>query len=74
MADITLSAAEKKAIADMKALARRWPKSLWLFSANGTLHVMRSGPRGEHIHTDDDGVDPDYAITSVEIPNDGGDW
>lgn len=70
----TLTAQEEKAIADLKAIARRWPKSLWLFSANGSLCVMRAGPNGEHVRTPDGGIDPQYEVDQIEISNSGGDW
>jgi hypothetical protein len=71
---IILNDAEKRAIRTLHRLATSWPQSLWLFSASGTLCVMKAGPGGEHIHTADDGVDPDYVIDSIDIDNDGGDW
>jgi len=70
-----LTPAEEKAIRALKSLAKKWPKSLWLFSASGTLHVMKAGPRGEQVHTcSHGGIDPSYSITTVNIQNDGGDW
>lgn len=70
------TAAEARAIKELKALARRWPKTLWLFSASGVLCVMRAGPDGEHVHLENPhgGIDPAFAIDIVSIPNDGGDW
>lgn len=65
---------EQKAIRALKRLARTWPKSLWLFSASGTLCVMRSRQDGNHHTTPDGGIDPDYVLESINIPNDGGDW
>ena len=67
---------EKKAIASLKRLAKKWPKSLWLFSASGTLNVMRANEDGGAICTQGkySGVDPDYILASIDIPNDGGDW
>jgi hypothetical protein len=69
---------ERAAIRALKKLTRRWPKTLWLFSASGTLHVMRCDADGKRAVTDstmgDGGVDPDYSVTTVKIPNDGGDW
>ena len=66
---------EQKAINSLKRLAKKWPKSLWLFSASGILHVMRKGPCGKHVMTDwGGGVDPDYSLDSIIIDNDGGDW
>ena len=66
--------AEAKWIADMKALARRRPKRLWLFSASGSLLVMRADEDGNHMQTADKGVDPAYVLDRINIPNDGGDW
>jgi len=65
---------ERKAIASLERLAKKWPRSLTLQSMSGSLHVM---------HTDDcmlpiergGGCDPDKVIVHIDgIPNDGGDW
>jgi hypothetical protein len=65
--DASLSDEERRAIAALERLAKRWPRSLKLFSWSGTLCVMRA----------DDSLldDPSAAIiTTIEgIPNDGGD-
>lgn len=65
---------EKRAISALKKVAAKWPKSLWLFSASGSLCVMRSGPNGDQIVNSGGGIDQAYLIVSVNIPNDGGDW
>ena len=66
---------ERNAINTLKRLAKRWPKSLWLFSASGSLCVMRKGPDGEHVMGQFGGVDPNYELDSISgIDNDGGDW
>lgn len=65
---------ERRAISSLKRLAKRWPQSLWLFSASGSLCVMRRGPDGGLARTADGGADPDYALATINIPNDGGDW
>ena len=65
---------EQKAIDALKRLAKKWPSSLWLFSASGTLHVMRKGSDDEHVVLRHGGVDPDYSLATVKIENDGGDW
>lgn len=70
-----LNRAEKKAISDLKALAKRWPKTLWLFSASGTLCVMRVDDKGEHAHNKYGGIDHDFLVDTIHgIENDGGDW
>ena len=91
MKDLIPTPEEQRAIATLKRLAKRWPKSLWLFSASGTLTVMRAGPHGKFMHVHDrpaerfcgglpgygdvgSGLDPDYCLDTVDIPNDGGDW
>lgn len=65
---------ERKAIRTLKRIAKTWPKSLWLFSASGSLHVMQADRDGSHVHTRDGGIDPDYLLDTINIPNDGGDW
>lgn len=75
--DHELTHEERLAIAALKRLAKRWPQSLWLFSAGSSLHVMRqpedgkrhgSGVRGEQ-------MDQELSITTIEgIPHEGGDW
>jgi hypothetical protein len=72
---ITLSAKEKRAIAALERLAKTWPDTLWLFSANGALCVMRAGPEGEHVMLSNYGVDPEYEVALISgISNSGGDW
>lgn len=71
---------EQRAINSLKRLAKRWPRSLWLYSANGTLHVMKK--KGDKramlplrgLSVGGGGVDPDFSIETIEISNDGGDW
>jgi hypothetical protein len=65
---------EIAAIKAMKTLARRWPKTLWLFSASGTLCVMRFKDDGTKAYTAAGGVDPTYVADTIKIENDGGDW
>lgn len=72
---VELSLEETAAIRALKRLAKRWPKSLWLFSASGRLCVMRNGPDGRPVFETRGGVDPEYKIDTIEgIHNDGGDW
>ena len=78
---IEATATELKWINDFKKLAKRCPKSLWLFSGSGTLWVMKLGENGKRVMTpgtggigSGGGVDPNYGIDTIKIPNDGGDW
>lgn len=61
---------EAQAIAALERVAKRWPRSLQLFSAAGSLLVVRNGwgVGGDARMTDDDVI---ARITG--IPNDGGD-
>lgn len=67
MSERDLTVEELNAIRRLKRLARDWPASLKLFSANGSLVV---------VHTMDN-TDEDFAghvLDRIEgIPNDGGD-
>ena len=79
--DIELTEDEKKAIRKLKAIAKTFPKSLWLFSASGTLCVMKKGSDGKSVMMPGDGgqgkgggVDPDFHVDTIDIENDGGDW
>lgn len=75
--DIEPTDAERRAIATLQRLARRWPKTLWLFSASGSLNVMRLRQDGERASGGEnakDAYDPDYCLATINIPNDGGDW
>lgn len=74
MSEMTPTPEERSAINSLKRVAKKWPKSLWLFSANGSLHVMRCGSDGTRVVTKDGGVDPDYSVGTIKIPNDGGEW
>jgi len=73
--EIELTSLEKRKIKQLKRLAKDWPPSLWLFSANGTLCVMRFGPDGGPALSATGGVDNNYCVVTIQgIYNDGGDW
>ena len=75
--NIELTEKEKKAIRALKRAAKIWPDSLWLFSANGTLCVMKCDENGQHVLLEGSfhgGIDQDYVIDTIDIDNDGGDW
>ena len=65
---------EALAIATLNRLAKRWPKSLWLFSAAGDLHVMKYNPEGKRYMWDashGEEVDQGAILATIKIPNDG---
>lgn len=59
-----LTEEEKRTVATLKRLAKKWPKSLHLFSWSGSLHVMKPGDGRSHSES---------SITIINIPNSGGD-
>lgn len=69
-----LSSDERRAIASLKRLAKRWPKSLVLFAGNGGLSVLRAAPGGGLPMTERGTVDGDREVAEVDIPADGGGW
>ncbi|MBF0234264.1 MAG: hypothetical protein HQK65_14690 [Desulfamplus sp.] len=71
---LAMAKEEKAAINGLKQLAKKWPKTLWLFSASGTLCVMRKNDNGQHATMPTNGVDPAYILETINIENDGGDW
>ena len=73
MRDLTKE--ELNAINSLQRLAKRWPKSLWLFSASGSLKVMMYDEDGKRYMRNREDMDHGaIAATIVGIPNDGGDW
>jgi len=55
---VTLTKEEQKAIASLERLAKKWPKSLQLFSWSGSLEIIKD----------------EAVVGSISgIPNDGGD-
>lgn len=69
-----LTADERRAIVARTTLAKTWPRSLWLYSASGTLCVMRALPDAAHAMKKGGGVDDRYLLDLVDRPNSGGDW
>lgn len=72
-ADIELLPEEKKAIASLKRLAKKWPKRLWLFAGSGGLTVLVGDEDGNHFHKGES-IDQDYIVDHVDINADGGDF
>lgn len=71
---IELTKAEKTAIAELKRVAKVWPKSLWLWSANGSLCIMKCDKNNNPIYNKYGAVDSDHIVDKINIYNDGGDW
>ena len=76
---IELTEKEVKLIKQLEAVARRWKKDggdLWLYSASGTLCVMLNGDTKRNPTPEFKGDSPNSnnVVTSINIPNDGGDW
>jgi len=70
-----LTPEEKKAIRALERAAKIWPESLWLFSGDGTLCVMKKDENGKkvmRIAGGSESVGADAIITSIKIENDGG--
>ena len=71
---------EARAIRTLERLAKRWPKSLWLFSAGGAFHVMKLDPEGNRYvyamghESGGSGMDHAASLATIAIPSDGGDW
>lgn len=72
-----LTPAEERAIRTLKRLATVWPESLWLFSANGRLCVMKkdaAGDRAVFERWNGENFNQAFIMAVIEIENDGGDW
>ena len=69
-----LTANECNAIGALKQAAKHWPKTLWLFAADGRLCVMRKDKDGKRLITKEGGMDQSAIIEHINIESDGGDW
>lgn len=65
---------ERNAVRSLQRLAKRWPDTLWLFSASGSLCVLKMDENGERVKTTNQAVDQAHVVATIDIPNDGGDW
>jgi hypothetical protein len=61
---LVLTKVEEKAIAALEELAKKWPKTLSLFSWSGTLHVMKKGGGRTYSQA---------SATTIKIPTEEGD-
>jgi hypothetical protein len=71
---LELDKEEKSAIESLKRVSKKWPKSLWLFSASGRLWVMKKSGEGTRVELETGGVDQKFIVAGIDIENDGGDW
>lgn len=71
---------EAKFIKALQRVCKRAPDSVWLYSAGGSLHVMRKGPDGGTVFTTrgyapGEAVSQTHILGTIEgIVNSGGDW
>lgn len=69
MMEVKLTKKEEQTIDELRRLAKKWPDGLWLFSASGTLHVMKGTITAEF-----GSYSQENSVCTIDIPNDGGDW
>ena len=67
------TAKEVRAVAELRKLAKNWPKSLWIFAPGDYLYVLRT-VNGERVYNADGGVDQSHIVDYVAVPSDGGEW
>jgi len=65
--EFELTDEEVAAISVLRRLAKRWPKSLWLFVDTNTLNVMRKDESGNQAHTAEGGCDWEYSVATIGI-------
>jgi len=69
-----LTKKEELAIKKVQRAFKDFPKTLWLWSGSGTLHIMKMNKDGD-VAMKNGYVDPDYLTDdSIDVINDGGDW
>lgn len=64
---------EESAITSLSRLAKKWPKSLWIFANGQGLYVLKCNSDGSRM-MDGDSIDSNAVVGCVNIPSDGGDW
>jgi hypothetical protein len=66
---------ERACITALERVAKKWPKTLWLFAGDGTwISILKSKPDGQHAILPSGSTDQNYVVGKVKIDNDGGDW
>ena len=71
--NLIITKKEQHCIDMLKKLALKWPKTLWLYSASGSLNIIKTNEEGNRASRED-GVDQKYVVDIIDISNDGGDW
>jgi hypothetical protein len=56
---------ERKAVAALKRLAKRWPKTFWIFVGSGDIHVLRKQPDGSRATLPGGGMDPEMIVATI---------
>jgi hypothetical protein len=64
---------ETRVIRDLNRLAKRWPRTLWVFCGAG-FTVLKCKPDGSRAMNSEGSVDQRYIVASFPIPSDGGDY
>jgi len=74
MSERELTRKEQQAVRKLMELAEDWPKTLWLFTNGQGVSIMRLDKDGKRAVTKTGCFDPDYAVETINLPADGGDW
>lgn len=70
-----LTEEERRAIASLKRVAKKWPKSLWLFAGEHRgLEIMKTDANGQRAVLRNYSFDPEYSVGNADFPADGGNW
>ena len=64
----------RRLVRRLRQIERDWPEGYWLFSASGSLNLMREKPEGRATRARGGMDQTDIVETFSGIPNDGGDW
>src|SRR5690606_32963651 len=65
---------EAAAIETLRSALDTLPDSVWLYVADGCIHVMRNNKNGDRAVSDNGGMNQDYILASLPCDIDGGDW
>lgn len=72
--ELIVTKKEQKSIDSLKRLSKSWPKSIWIFAADGSLNIMKCNEVNDIAINSVGGVDQNYLIDTIPIMSDGGDW